>query len=124
MLIKTAFITKKTGFVFRSYQRKGFNSKKTGFIWRQHTQKKIDLIKTGFTSIKTVFTKSFFSARAQKKEKKREGFLPTAKSPHAISKILFILGSYTFLAYLECIRSYAWSFDHSDLSSVIPWLDK
>ena len=36
------------------------------------------------------------------------------------SKILFILGSYNFLAYLECIRSYAWSKGHSDpdLSSV------
>ena len=77
MLIKTAFITKKTGFVFRSYQRKGFNRKKTGFIWRKHTQKKVDLIKTGFTSIKTVFTKSFFSVRVQRKEKKREAFLPT-----------------------------------------------
>ena len=31
-----------------------------------------------------------------------------------ISKILFILGSYKFLAYLEHIRSYAWSFGHSD----------
>ena len=31
-----------------------------------------------------------------------------------ISKILFILGSYKFLAYLECIRSYAWSFGYSD----------
>ena len=32
-----------------------------------------------------------------------------------------ILGSYIFLAYLECIRSYAWSFGHSapDPSSVI-----
>ena len=38
----------------------------------------------------------------------------------AISKILFILGSYNFLAYPECVRSYAWSKDHSDqdLSSV------
>ena len=38
----------------------------------------------------------------------------------AISKILFILGSYNFLAYLECFRSYAWSKGHSDpdLSSV------
>ena len=38
----------------------------------------------------------------------------------AISKILFILGSYNVLAYLECIRSYAWSKDHSepDLGSV------
>ena len=38
----------------------------------------------------------------------------------AISKILFILGSYNFLAYLECVRSYAWSKGHSDpdLSSV------
>ena len=37
------------------------------------------------------------------------------------SKILFILGSYDFLAYLECIRSYAWSKGHSetDLGSVI-----
>ena len=38
----------------------------------------------------------------------------------AISKILFILGSYNVLAYLECIRSYAWSKGCSDpdLSSV------
>ena len=38
----------------------------------------------------------------------------------AISKILFNLGSYNFLAYLECVRSYAWSKGHSDsdLSSV------
>ena len=38
----------------------------------------------------------------------------------AISKILFILGLYNFLAYLECVRSYAWSKGHSepDLSSV------
>ena len=38
----------------------------------------------------------------------------------AISKILFILGWYNFLAYLECVRSYAWSKGHSDpdLSSV------
>ena len=39
----------------------------------------------------------------------------------AISKILFILGSYNFLASLECIRSYTWSKGHSDpdLSSVL-----
>ena len=38
----------------------------------------------------------------------------------AISKILFILGLYNFLAYLECVKSYAWSKGHSepDLSSV------
>ena len=38
----------------------------------------------------------------------------------AISKMFFILGSYNFLASLECIRSYAWSSGHSepDLSSV------
>ena len=44
-----------------------------------------------------------------------------SKSACAISKILFILGSYKFLAYLECIRSYAWSLGYSepDLSSVI-----
>ena len=38
----------------------------------------------------------------------------------AISKILFILGSYNFLAYLECVGSYAWSKGYSDpdLSSV------
>ena len=37
-----------------------------------------------------------------------------------ISKIIFNLGSYNFLAYLECVRSYAWSKGHSDpdLSSV------
>jgi hypothetical protein len=38
-----------------------------------------------------------------------------SKRAHAISKILFILESYKFLAYLECIRSYAWSKGHSDL---------
>ena len=43
-----------------------------------------------------------------------------SKSARAISKILFNLGSYNFLAYLECSRSYAWSRGHSDpdLSSV------
>ena len=43
-----------------------------------------------------------------------------SKSARAISKILFNLGSYNFLAYLECVRSYAWSKGHSDpdLSSV------
>ena len=43
-----------------------------------------------------------------------------SKLAREISKILFILGSYDFLAYLECIRSYAWSLGHSDpnLSSV------
>ena len=37
-----------------------------------------------------------------------------------ISEILFNLGSYNFLTYLECVRSYAWSKGHSDpdLSSV------
>ena len=41
-----------------------------------------------------------------------------------ISKILFILGSYNFLAYLECVGSYAWSKGHSysDLSSVYEFL--
>ena len=36
--------------------------------------------------------------------------------------LFFVLGSYKFLAYLECIRSYAWSCGHSDpdLSSVGP----
>ena len=71
MLIKTAFSTKKTGFVFRSYQRKGFNSKKQD-LFGDSILKKVDLLKTGFTSIKTVFTKSFFSVRAQRKEKKRK----------------------------------------------------
>ena len=37
-----------------------------------------------------------------------------SKWARAISKILFILGSYNFLAYLECVRSYAWSKGHSD----------
>ena len=39
----------------------------------------------------------------------------------AISIFFFILGSYHFLAYLECVRSYAWSKGHSDLdlSSVL-----
>ena len=43
-----------------------------------------------------------------------------SKSARAISKILFIMGSYKFLAYLECVRIYAWSCGHSDpdLSSV------
>ena len=38
-----------------------------------------------------------------------------SKWARAISKILFILGSYNFLAYLEYVRSYAWSKGHSDL---------
>ena len=35
-------------------------------------------------------------------------------------KFIFILGSYKFLAYLDCVRIYAWSCGHSDpdLSSV------
>ena len=43
-----------------------------------------------------------------------------SKLARAISKILFILGLYNFLAYLECVRSYAWSKGHSetDLGSV------
>ena len=46
------------------------------------------------------------------------------KSAPAIPKILFILGAYNFIAYMECIRSYAWSFGHSDpeLSSALNWL--
>ena len=35
---------------------------------------------------------------------------------HDFKNSFFILGSYKFLAYLECIRSYAWSFGHSDPS--------
>ena len=77
MLIKTAFITKKTGFVFRSYQRKGFNSKKKRICLEAAHSKKVGLIKTGFTSIKTVFKITFFSAQTQRKEKKRKAFLPT-----------------------------------------------
>jgi hypothetical protein len=44
-----------------------------------------------------------------------------SKLARAISKIVFILGSYDFLASLECVRSYAWSKGHSDpdLSSVL-----
>ena len=44
-----------------------------------------------------------------------------SKWAREISKILLILGSYNFLAYLECVRSYAWSKGHSDpdLGSVI-----
>ena len=43
-----------------------------------------------------------------------------SKLAGTISKILFILGSYNFLASLECVRSHAWSKGHSDpdLSSV------
>ena len=43
-----------------------------------------------------------------------------SKSAREISKILFNLELYNFLAYLECVRSYAWSKGHSDpdLSSV------
>ena len=42
----------------------------------------------------------------------------------AISKILFILGLYNFLAYLECVRNYAWSKGHSDpdLGSVLNFM--
>jgi hypothetical protein len=86
MLIKTAFSTKKTGFVFRSYRRKGFNRKKTGFVWRQHTQKsrldknRIYIHKNSFYQV------FFFCVRAKKrKEKRREAFLPTAKNQAKIS---------------------------------------
>ena len=43
-----------------------------------------------------------------------------SKKVQVISKIIFILGSNKFLAYLECLRSYAWSFGHlaPDPSSV------
>jgi hypothetical protein len=43
-----------------------------------------------------------------------------SKPACVISKILFILGWYNFLAYLEYVRSCAWSKGHSDpdLSSV------
>ena len=37
-----------------------------------------------------------------------------SKTAQAISKIIFILGSKKFLALLERVRSYAWSFSHSD----------
>ena len=37
-----------------------------------------------------------------------------SKWAREISKILLILGSYNFLAYLQCVRSYAWSKGHSD----------
>ena len=37
-----------------------------------------------------------------------------SKRAHTILKILFILGLNKFLACLECVRSYAWSFGHSD----------
>ena len=36
------------------------------------------------------------------------------KSVNGISEIIFILESYKFLAYLECIRIYAWYLSHSD----------
>ena len=37
-----------------------------------------------------------------------------SKRAHEISKILFSLGLKKFLACLECVKSYAWSFSHSD----------
>ena len=37
-----------------------------------------------------------------------------SKRAHAISKIVFILGLKKFLACLERVRGYAWSFSHSD----------
>ena len=45
-----------------------------------------------------------------------------SKRAHAISKIIFILGSKKFLACLERVISYTWSFSHSDPdpSSVSP----
>ena len=44
-----------------------------------------------------------------------------SKLARGISKILFFLESYNFLACLECVRSYAWSKGHSDpdLCSVV-----
>ena len=46
-----------------------------------------------------------------------------SQSACAISKYFFF-GLYKFLAYLECMRSYAWYFGHSDpdLSSVFSQL--
>ena len=43
-----------------------------------------------------------------------------SKPAGAISKIIFNFGSYNFLTYLECVRSYTWSKGPSDpdLSSV------
>ena len=66
----------------------------------------------------------------------RKFYDPKMKRIHLVQKIFdfhawvkkchlvnffFILGSYNFLAYLQCVRSYAWSKDHSDpdLSSVV-----
>jgi hypothetical protein len=48
------------------------------------------------------------------------GLFRWIKVDHVISKIIFILGPNKFLAYLEGIRSYAWSFGNSppDPSSV------
>ena len=47
-----------------------------------------------------------------------------SKRAHRISKIIFILRWNKFLAFLECVRSYAWSFGHSapDPSSVFDYI--
>ena len=52
-------------------------------------------------------------------------FYPCMKIKNFLGqKFFFILGLYNFLAYLECVRSYAWSKGHSDLdlSSVYYYL--
>ena len=68
--------------------------------------------------------KKYFDAWVKKCQMYSFEVVNKSKMAHAISKILFILGSNKILACLEHIRSYAWSFDHSDpdLSSVSNYL--
>ena len=76
MLIKQHLLPKKQDLFSDHTKEKVLIAKKQD-LFGDSTLKKVGLIKTGFTSIKTVFTKPFFSARAQRKEKEREAFLPT-----------------------------------------------
>ena len=47
-----------------------------------------------------------------------------SKSVHAISKIILILGSYKFLACLECISRNGLSFFHSDWDPSSAWIQQ
>ena len=69
MLIKQHLLPKKQDLFSDHTKEKVLIAKKQD-LFGDSTLKKVGLIKTGFTSIKTVFAITFFSARAQRKEKK------------------------------------------------------
>ena len=78
MLIKTAFSTKKQDLFSDHIKEKVLIAKKQD-LFGDSTLKKSRLDKNRIYIHKNSFYQVFFfSARAQKKEEKREGFLPTA----------------------------------------------